>query len=612
MSGVAHNPEDSPDLPSSNGPSEDTSSSLGWAGIQAHLDTYDEGKKKGAVEDIDTLLVFAGLFSAILTAFVVQTYPMLQPNSSDTTNQLLIMNNQLLLYGLTAPIPLPHGRIPPSLNASAALATQSSTAPASARSINILFFFSLVLSLAAALFGISAKQWLREFMLWNSPLAKPRENIIVRQMRFEDWEAWNVDATIAAIPALLEIAMILFLIGMIILLWTLDDIVAIALSTIVAAFLLAVSAFTVLPVLFLRCPYRSPTAMVCLRLLNLVRVPIPYGAQLLREAARVYAARWARAAKHRREAHPDWMTGYPHDDVENSSRQASPHFAISSTPPGGRNDSPAEIPPETLPANSDSPLSSRPSSQLDTQRPSPLLPIRLRPRRIPRLCIRIAFVVQCSWDIVYHPCDTPANTDRESPSTGQDDVGSPSFHRIPWPRYPQNWRNLDLDSRSATRVTTGRWWAPWRHVLCHAMEALDYETATSVHDALLGRNIISQASEHDAMALLVDISEIAYLVRALTWVSNSSNAPAIQDYIDMAVMTAHSDGHSCLPLGTKMVTMWTMISAGERNSPLHLLRSLFDAHNILTLREASGTYVEQFGRRIVSISSDEPGMFDTV
>ena len=127
-----------------------------------------------------------------------------------------------------------------------------------------------MVSLAAALFGILAKQWIREYLLWNSPLAAPRENVLVRQMQFETWETWNVEATIAAVPALLEVAMILFLLGLAVLLWTLDDIVAIAVTAAVALFLLIVSAFTILPVLFHRCPYRSPTAWACLAGCNLL------------------------------------------------------------------------------------------------------------------------------------------------------------------------------------------------------------------------------------------------------------------------------------------------------------------------------------------------------
>ncbi|EKM50003.1 uncharacterized protein PHACADRAFT_105408, partial [Phanerochaete carnosa HHB-10118-sp] len=77
-------------------PHQDASGLSGWAGIEATVVKDDEGKMKGYSEDIDTLLVFAGLFSAILTAFVVQTYQMLQPSSADLTNHLLTTNNQML------------------------------------------------------------------------------------------------------------------------------------------------------------------------------------------------------------------------------------------------------------------------------------------------------------------------------------------------------------------------------------------------------------------------------------------------------------------------------------------------------------------------------------
>lgn len=162
----------------------------------------------------------------------------------------------------------------------------------SARWINALFFNSLVLSLASAIFGILAKQWLREYMQWNSPLGAPRENVLVRQIRFEAWEAWNVGATIAAIPALIELAMILFLSGVVILLWTLDDVVAIAVTVVVAVFLGVVSAFTVMPVFFRRCPYKSPTAWACVAGYHLVTAPFIFCARFCRAYAHCVASRW--------------------------------------------------------------------------------------------------------------------------------------------------------------------------------------------------------------------------------------------------------------------------------------------------------------------------------
>lgn len=92
-------------------------------------------------------------------------------------------------------------------------------------------------------------------------------------MRFEAWEAWNVAATIAAIPALLELAMVLFLAGVVILLWTLDHVVAKVITAFVAVFLFAVSSFTVLPVISQRCPYRSPTAWACVAAARILWFP---------------------------------------------------------------------------------------------------------------------------------------------------------------------------------------------------------------------------------------------------------------------------------------------------------------------------------------------------
>ena len=61
-------------------------------------------------------------------------------------------------------------------------------APGNVVTVNILWFTSLVLSLAAALFGILAKQWCREYLKWHSVIASSRENVLIRQVRFEAWE----------------------------------------------------------------------------------------------------------------------------------------------------------------------------------------------------------------------------------------------------------------------------------------------------------------------------------------------------------------------------------------------------------------------------------------
>ncbi|EKM57446.1 uncharacterized protein PHACADRAFT_251107 [Phanerochaete carnosa HHB-10118-sp] len=221
---------------------------------------------------------------------------MLQPSSADLTNQLLATNNQILaqnnqifVQGFSAAL-IGSPFSPPQLITPNDLPPfQPSTA---ARWINTLLFTSLVLSLAAALLGILVKQWVREYMQWNSPLATPQENVMVRQFRFEAWEAWNVSAVVSTVPALLEVAMILFLVGMIILLWTLDDVVAICLTAFTAMFLLVVAVFTVLPVFSRRCPYKLPTAWAVMAAYRVTSHSMPFWLKRIRET--LIGRRWRR------------------------------------------------------------------------------------------------------------------------------------------------------------------------------------------------------------------------------------------------------------------------------------------------------------------------------
>ena len=132
----------------------------GWSAIEAYLQKHDSGKVKDYADDIDTLLVFvsywlqhnivfigsshlqAGLFSAILTAFVVESYTILQPDGTQITNQLLAdISIELRGGNVTKPTP----------------PVASFTPTTAARWINALFFLSLVLSLTAALFTLLVK-----------------------------------------------------------------------------------------------------------------------------------------------------------------------------------------------------------------------------------------------------------------------------------------------------------------------------------------------------------------------------------------------------------------------------------------------------------------------
>lgn len=130
----------------------------------------------------------------------------------------------------------------------------------SARWVNSLWLVSLILSLGSALLGLLVKQWLQHYLMWSSTARPSVDNIVARQIRQRATRVWKVRAFLVAVPVMLEVAILLFLSGLAILLWTLDGQVAIVVSTTSVSFSLAILMITLLPLWFKGCPYQSPTA----------------------------------------------------------------------------------------------------------------------------------------------------------------------------------------------------------------------------------------------------------------------------------------------------------------------------------------------------------------
>ncbi|KAK1231357.1 hypothetical protein PQX77_005538, partial [Marasmius sp. AFHP31] len=60
------------------------------------VDDIDDEMAAGWKEDIDTLLVFTGLFSAVVTAFTIESYQWLSESPEDVTISLLTRISQQL------------------------------------------------------------------------------------------------------------------------------------------------------------------------------------------------------------------------------------------------------------------------------------------------------------------------------------------------------------------------------------------------------------------------------------------------------------------------------------------------------------------------------------
>ncbi|KAK1217079.1 hypothetical protein PQX77_020263, partial [Marasmius sp. AFHP31] len=172
-----------------------------WGVIMDQVNLHDEGLLQGWKEDIDTLLVFTGLFSAVVTAFTVESYQWLSEIPEDTSVVLLRQLTHWQIHNQTLPTPEPFQVLSSDVR------------------INTYWFLSLIIALVDALFGLLCKQWLREHRK-PTHTRTPSEALALRWLRHESLSKWRVPTILAALPILLELALFLFLAGLLELLWS--------------------------------------------------------------------------------------------------------------------------------------------------------------------------------------------------------------------------------------------------------------------------------------------------------------------------------------------------------------------------------------------------------
>ncbi|KAK1233493.1 hypothetical protein PQX77_003348 [Marasmius sp. AFHP31] len=173
-----------------------------WEEVMKRVNKNDNGMEEGWKEDIDTLLVFAGLFSAVVTAFTIESYQWLSEDPSDQSIAILThisaqLNNR---------------------NVSSFEPPQFTPDPSLVR-INTFWFLSLILALVDALFGLMCKQWLREYRRPTNTQT-PAQWLTLRCFKGESFERWHVPSFLAALPIILEGALFCFFAGLLELLWT--------------------------------------------------------------------------------------------------------------------------------------------------------------------------------------------------------------------------------------------------------------------------------------------------------------------------------------------------------------------------------------------------------
>ncbi|KAJ7863373.1 hypothetical protein B0H13DRAFT_1638213, partial [Mycena leptocephala] len=209
-------------------------------------------------DNLDILLVFAGLFSGVLTTFVAQTSQALSPDHTAISNSILL---EIVALQRAQANGTSFDSIP--------AADTSFTAARTDIWVNSLWFTSLALSLTTALLAVLAKQWLRQYSAFIA--GSTRTRALIRQFRYACFDKWGVRLIIGFLPTVLHLSLFLFMAGLVVFLSALNRVLANVVACIGGFLFGAYMITNVLPIFAIGCPYRTP----CLPLFTRYTTPGP-------------------------------------------------------------------------------------------------------------------------------------------------------------------------------------------------------------------------------------------------------------------------------------------------------------------------------------------------
>ena len=193
------------------------------------------------------------MFAGILTAFLVESSRLLREEYPRTAALLLAQIVQNMGTNTSA---LAVAELPPFEPSGVA------------KRVNRLWFSSLALTIASAIFAMIAKQWITEYTLGvssgmsfdplDTSLQRLREEVRIRQFRVRGLRRWKFQEIIGGLPIVLHVALLLFATGLVVYLWSLDHGTAIVLLVMISVVWFLYTVSVTIPSFDPSCPYKTP------------------------------------------------------------------------------------------------------------------------------------------------------------------------------------------------------------------------------------------------------------------------------------------------------------------------------------------------------------------
>ncbi|OJA07897.1 hypothetical protein AZE42_02752 [Rhizopogon vesiculosus] len=222
--------------------SQDTKSHF-WVTYTQEAADHDGQILEKYNSDMDIVLIFAGLFSAVTTTFTVTMQSNLVPNPTTETNILL---KKLIHTVDNSSFSGDNFDIQWSGPGSTQILVQS------------LMYASLSASLLAALGAMLGKQWLNHFQHVGHGTVDARGR--QRQQKLDALYAWHFDAVLEGLPVLLQLSLLLFGVALGANLWAQQQIVACIVIGSTAFGVIFYALIVVAALTSNACPFQTPAS----------------------------------------------------------------------------------------------------------------------------------------------------------------------------------------------------------------------------------------------------------------------------------------------------------------------------------------------------------------
>ncbi|KAJ6470504.1 hypothetical protein C8R45DRAFT_767332, partial [Mycena sanguinolenta] len=216
-----------------------------WAVYVSEAEKYDKALVESWKSDMDGILIFSALFSAIEGAFIIESYKTLTPDSGDATVQFLMqmLQQSMAVANGTVFHPQPCTPFSP---------------PRTAVVCNALWFTSLGFSLACALLATFVQQWARDFLHHTDIHSAPVIRARIFAYLYYGMKDFRMHTVVEILPLFLHVALLLFFGGLVAFLIPVNSTMTFIVGSLLLIIMVVYLILTILPLHHLDCPYQTP------------------------------------------------------------------------------------------------------------------------------------------------------------------------------------------------------------------------------------------------------------------------------------------------------------------------------------------------------------------